>query len=110
MNCYIFQDTKKVLGISLDTSKIAELHVHERAFKGMRKLRFLKIDTDIFGEEVRVHLPESFDYLPPRLKLLCWAKFPLKSMPSNFRLENLVKLKMQDSKLLKLWEGVAPVS
>jgi len=102
---YFFQDTQKVLGISLETSKIDELCVHESAFKRMRNLRFLKIGTDIFGEENRLHLPESFDYLPPTLKLLCWSEFPMRCMPSNFCPKNLVTLKMTNSKLHKLWEG-----
>ncbi|OAO90357.1 hypothetical protein AXX17_AT5G44710 [Arabidopsis thaliana] len=103
-------DTQKVLGISLETSKIDELCVHESAFKRMRNLRFLKIGTDIFGEENRLHLPESFDYLPPTLKLLCWSEFPMRCMPSNFCPKNLVTLKMTNSKLHKLWEGAVPLT
>ncbi|CAH8278098.1 unnamed protein product [Arabidopsis lyrata] len=103
-------DTRKVLGISLETSKIDQLCVHKSAFKGMRNLRFLKIGTDIFGEENRLDLPESFNYLPPTLKLLCWSEFPMRCMPSNFRPENLVKLKMPNSKLHKLWDGVVPLT
>ncbi|CAL9241660.1 unnamed protein product [Arabidopsis halleri] len=103
-------DTRKVLGISLETSKIDQLCVHKSAFKRMRNLRFLKIGTNIFGEENRLDLPESFDYLPPTLKLLCWSEFPMRCMPSNFRPENLVKLKMPNSKLHKLWDGVVPLT
>lgn len=103
---YFFQDTRKVLGISLETSKIDQLCVHKSAFKRMRNLRFLKIGTNIFGEENRLDLPESFNYLPPTLKLLCWSEFPMRCMPSNFRPENLVTLKMPNSKLHKLWDGV----
>lgn len=103
-----FQGTRKVLGISLDIDEIDELHVHERAFEGMRNLRFLKIFTNqwMSREEVRLYLPEDFNYLPPKLRLLSWYKYPLRFMPSNFRPENLVKLKMSESKLEKLWEGV----
>ncbi|EOA14431.1 hypothetical protein CARUB_v10027634mg [Capsella rubella] len=100
-------DTQKVLGISLDTSKIDELLIHERAFKGMPNLRFLKFDPKNFLKEGILHLPESFDYLPPRLKLLSWSNFPMSCMPSNFHPKHLVKLKMPNSKLYKLWEGAA---
>lgn len=108
---YNFQGTQKVLGISFDICEIDELHVHESAFKGMRNLRFLTIYSKKYTprKEVRLHLPESFDYLSPRLKLLCWPKYPMRCMPSKFRPENLVKLEMPWSKLEKLWEG-APVS
>ncbi|KAL1226130.1 Protein VARIATION IN COMPOUND TRIGGERED ROOT growth response [Cardamine amara subsp. amara] len=105
--------TQKVLGISLNASQIDELHVHESAFKRMRNLRFLQIYSKIYtqkDEEVRLHLPESFDYLPPKLKLLCWPKYPMSCMPSNFRPENLVMLKMRESKLEKLWEGVVSLT
>lgn len=83
--------------------KVHDLHVHESAFKGMSNLHFLKFYT--FKEEVRLHLNESFDFLPPKLKLLHWDKYPMKCMPSKFHPENLVILKMQNSKLEKLWEG-----
>lgn len=83
--------------------KIHELHVHESAFKGMNHLRFLKFYTS--EKEVRLHLHESFDYLPHKLRLLHWDRYPMRSMPSKFRPENLVILKMQNSKLQNLWEG-----
>jgi hypothetical protein len=57
-------------------------------------------------EDDGLHLPASFDYLPPTLKLLCWPKFPMRCMPYDFCPENLVKLEMRESKLYKLWEGV----
>lgn len=87
--------------------EIDELHVHENAFKRMHNLRFLKIFSNkyMLEKKVRQHLPDSFDYLPPKLKLLCWDGYPMKSMPSNFHPENLVKLKMENSNLKKLWEG-----
>ncbi|KAL1223802.1 Protein VARIATION IN COMPOUND TRIGGERED ROOT growth response [Cardamine amara subsp. amara] len=107
--CYVLSEgtgTHKVVGISLDTREIDELHIHENAFKGMRNLRFLDFGFCYFQDKCPLHLPESFDYLPPRLKLLCWPNYPMSSMPSNFHPKTLVKLKMQCSKLEKLWEGV----
>ncbi|KAG7536182.1 NB-ARC, partial [Arabidopsis suecica] len=108
--CHVLSEgigTKKVLGISFQTSEIDELHVHESAFKGMCNLRFLEIDSSKnFRKKGRLHLPKSFDYLPTTLKLLCWSKYPMSGMPSNFRPDNLVKLRMRKSKLHKLWEGV----
>ncbi|KAG7611939.1 Leucine-rich repeat 3 [Arabidopsis suecica] len=102
--------TQKVLGISLNTSEIDELYVHESAFKGMRYLRFLEIDSKNFGKAGRLYLPQSLDYFPPRLKLLCWSNFPVRCMPFDFRPENLVKLEMRESKLHKLWEGVVSLT
>ncbi|KAF2530797.1 hypothetical protein F2Q70_00031478 [Brassica cretica] len=100
--------TKRVLGISLNIDEIDdELHINENAFKKMGNLRFLAIFTNTYmlDEEVRLHLPNSFDHLPPKLKSLCWEGYPMKSLPSNFCPERLVKLKMKNSKLEKLWEG-----
>ncbi|KAL1217707.1 Protein VARIATION IN COMPOUND TRIGGERED ROOT growth response [Cardamine amara subsp. amara] len=103
--------TQKVIGISLDISENHELDIHKSSFKGMRNLRFLKIYSKIYTaeNEIRLHLPESFDYWPPKLKLLSWKRYPMSCMPSGFRLENLVKLEMQESKLEKLWEGVVSI-
>ncbi|AED95394.1 Disease resistance protein (TIR-NBS-LRR class) family [Arabidopsis thaliana] len=97
--------TRKVLGISLDTSKVSEFCVHENAFKGMGNLLFLDISSKTFiEEEVKVHLPEKINYYSVQPKQLIWDRFPLKCMPYTF-LRNLVKLEMHDSKLEKLWEG-----
>ncbi|CAH8383574.1 unnamed protein product [Eruca vesicaria subsp. sativa] len=102
----IEEGTKRVLGISLNIDEIHhELHIHENAFKKMRNLRFLTIFTNKYMLDKKVHLPDSFDHLPPKLKLLCWEGYPMKILPSNFCLERLVKLKMKNSKLKKLWEG-----
>ncbi|CAA7026293.1 unnamed protein product [Microthlaspi erraticum] len=99
--------THRLLGISLDIDEIDELHIHESAFRKMRNLRFLKIFTNtyMFEKKAKLHLPDSFDYLPPKLKLLWWDGCPMKSMPSDFCPEKLVKLTMKNSKLKKLWEG-----
>ena len=99
------QGTKNVLGISLDVNEIGELHIHKSAFKGMRNLRFLKFFTKE-EKELTWLLPEGFDYLPPKLRLLSWAGYPLRSMPYNFRPQNLVKLEMTYSKLEKLWDEI----
>ncbi|KAL1195799.1 Disease resistance protein RPS6 [Cardamine amara subsp. amara] len=114
--CDVLEDntgTKKVLGIALDIDGIDNLYVHEEAFKRMRNLRFLKIykkSAMVDVKEIEWHLPHAFDYLPPKLRLLSWDTFPLSRMPSKFRSENLVKLRMLDSKLEKLWEGVQPLT
>ncbi|KAL1192867.1 Protein VARIATION IN COMPOUND TRIGGERED ROOT growth response [Cardamine amara subsp. amara] len=111
--CYVLSEgtgTVSVLGISLDTSEIDELHVHESAFKGMHNLGFLEINSKKSRKEGTLHLHESFDYLPLGLKLLCWFKYPMIRMPSNFCPKNIVKLEMRESKLEKLWEGVVSLS
>ncbi|KAJ0240651.1 hypothetical protein HA466_0222460 [Hirschfeldia incana] len=106
--CDVLEDsdgTKRVLGISLNIDEIGWFLIHEHAFKKMGNLRFLTIFTNTYMLDKKVHLPDSFDHLPPKLKLLCWEGYPMKSLPSNFCPERLVKLKMKNSKLEKLWEG-----
>ncbi|KAF8093454.1 hypothetical protein N665_0383s0082 [Sinapis alba] len=102
--------TQKVLGISLDTDEIDELHVHAKAFRRMGNLRFLKIySKNGLTRKLKLQLPKSFDYLA-KLKLLHWDKYPMRCMPSKFRPENLVELRMCKSKLEKLWEGVVSLT
>lgn len=92
----------------MNIDEIDELQVHESAFKGMRNLRFLEVDSNKvkFGNGDKLKLPKSFDCLPRRLKLLCWFGYPMRCMPSTLCTDRLVKLKMRNSKLEKLWEGV----
>ncbi|CAF1734647.1 unnamed protein product [Brassica napus] len=99
--------SRNVLGISLNKDEIDEkLHVHNSSFKGMRNLRFLNIYTNQSRTKDRLHLLEGLDYLPPKLRLLSWDRYPMRCMPSKFCPKYLVKLKMQGSKLEKLWEGI----
>lgn len=90
----------------MNTNDIDKLHVYEKAFEKMVNLRFLKVSAKPRKSEIKLQLAEGFDYLPSKLRLLCWDGYPMKCMPSKFCPENLVKLKMRESKLEKLWEGV----
>ncbi|OAO96870.1 hypothetical protein AXX17_AT4G19910 [Arabidopsis thaliana] len=70
----------------------------------MRNLQYLEIGYWSDGD-----LPQSLVYLPLKLRLLEWVYCPLKSLPSTFKAEYLVKLIMKNSKLEKLWEGTLPL-
>lgn len=79
----------------------------EKSFEGMRNLQFLVV-IDYVGYWVpqgRLHLPHGLFYLPRKLKLLRWDAYPSKCLPSNFKAECLVELRMRNSSLEKLWEG-----
>ncbi|CAA7058186.1 unnamed protein product [Microthlaspi erraticum] len=108
--CDVLEDntgTNKIIGISLNIDEIDVLHIHKKGFNGMRNLRFLNIYTKwYYKKEVRWYLGEGFNYLPPKLRLLRWDKYPMRRMPSSFCSINLVKLQMQGSKLEKLWERI----
>jgi len=76
------------------------LVIDEESFKGMRNLQYLE-----FGHQSNIDLPQGLVYLSLKLRFLIWVYCPLKSLPSTFRAEYLVKLIMKYSKLEKLWEG-----
>nr|AXU93619.1 RPP4/RPP5-like protein [Arabidopsis thaliana] len=97
--------TVTLLGIRLPPKKFLTTRpslIDEESFKGMRNLQFLEIGY--YGD-----LPQSLVYLPLKLRLLKWYGCPLKSLPSTFKAEYLVKLIMQNSELEKLWEGTLPL-
>ncbi|KAM7469955.1 hypothetical protein LguiA_008138 [Lonicera macranthoides] len=66
------------------------------AFKSMTKLRLLKLNY--------VHLTGSYENFPKGLVWLSWHGFPLKSIPVEFRLENLVALDLRHSRLEQVWK------
>jgi hypothetical protein len=67
------------------------------AFTRMPKLRFLQLS--------HVQLSGCYEEFPKRLRWLCWIKFPLASLPTDFPLGSLVALEMCYSGLRQLWRG-----
>nr|AXU93650.1 RPP4/RPP5-like protein [Arabidopsis thaliana] len=99
--------TETLLGIRLPFEEYFStrpLLIDKESFKGMRNLQYLKIGDWLDGGQ-----PQSLVYLPLKLRLLDWDDCPLKSLPSTFKAEYLVKLIMKFSKLEKLWEGTLPL-
>ncbi|KAG2682450.1 hypothetical protein I3760_11G192200 [Carya illinoinensis] len=80
--------------LHLPVLKIEDLKTE--AFANMQNLRLLQINA--------VHLRGSFEYLSKELRWLCWHVCPLKFLPQNFHLENLVVLDMQCSNLKQIWK------
>ena len=62
----------------------------------MKKLKFLRIYGTLY---VPTHLPND-------LKILDWISYPSKSLPSSFQLDELVQLRLQQSKIQRLWKGI----
>ncbi|XP_028785154.1 putative disease resistance protein At4g11170 [Neltuma alba] len=102
--------SKKVEGIMLDVSQIKDVHLEADIFKKMPNIRYLKFYSNSYSpfhtSSSHVHLPEGLKFLPNKLRYLEWYGFPLKSLPSTFCPEKLVELRMRDSHLQKLWNGV----
>ncbi|QCD95629.1 maintenance of ploidy protein MOB1 [Vigna unguiculata] len=51
-------------------------------------------------------LAEGLQFLATELRFIAWLGCPLKSLPENFSAEKLVILKLPDSNMEKLWDGV----
>jgi len=73
-----------------------DIDLRTDAFKNMTKLRLLKLNY--------VQLTGTYKNFPKSLVLLSWHGFPLKSIPIEFPLENLVSLDLRQSKLKQVWK------
>ena len=83
-------------------------------FAKMSRLRYLHLYCSIDAPAMQVmhkmknKMQLSSDGLhsfPKELRYLEWCEFPMKSLPSKFSPENLVVLKLPNSKIKKLWTG-----
>ena len=82
----------------LDPQASRNLFFSTEAFANMRYLRLLKVN--------KVHLNGSYEHLSTELRWLCWHNCPLKFLPHNFELDNLVILDMRYSNIKEVWEGI----
>ncbi|KAG2301382.1 hypothetical protein Bca52824_030033 [Brassica carinata] len=102
--------TENTLAMYLNMSEInGTLFMNKKSFKGMRNLKLLNIYKSLWSRETgkgRLDLPgRGLDHFPCRLRFLRWHEYPSKCMPSSFRVESLVELRMEYSKVEKLWDG-----
>ncbi|XP_050154529.1 disease resistance protein RPV1-like isoform X7 [Malus sylvestris] len=97
--------TNAIESIFVDFSYSDWVCLNAEAFVSMTQLRLLKIGHkgSIFEDYYKHHLIGPFKLL--NLRYLSLFEFPLKSLPSNFQLKNLVELDMQFSLIDRLWEG-----
>ncbi|WJX32821.1 hypothetical protein P8452_21104 [Trifolium repens] len=99
--------TKAVEGITLDMSKVEDLHLKSNSFTEMSEMRFLKLYYGKCNSTSNIYLPENgMDSLSDKLRYLEWHRYCLKSLPSQFSGNLLVELSMPYSSLQKLWDGV----
>ncbi|XP_065630768.1 disease resistance protein RUN1-like [Quercus suber] len=84
--------SEKVRGMMICSPERAKLQLEAKCFEKMKNLKFLIVgNVDICG---------SIEYLPNELRLLDWPEFPLSSLPSNFRPQNLIALSMPQSQVI----------
>ncbi|KAL7205634.1 hypothetical protein ACSBR2_018542 [Camellia fascicularis] len=81
----------------VSTESNEEVGLNTDAFFSMRKLRKLQLYS--------VQLIGRYEKFPKKLRWLRWHGFPLKFIPNDFPLENLVVLDMRNSSLAQLWKG-----
>ncbi|RYR39142.1 hypothetical protein Ahy_A09g044600 isoform B [Arachis hypogaea] len=100
--------TDSIESIVFDMSQIADLQLNADTFKKMPKLRFLKlyIPSKSDGRLNKLQLPVGLKPFPSKLRYLEWDAYPLPSLPLNFCPEKLVTLRIRNSKLKRLWDGV----
>ena len=75
---------------------VQEVTWNPDAFLKMYNLRFLEISW--MSYYVPTHLPGD-------LRILDWAGYPSKSLPSSFQSDELVRLCLQQSNIEQLWIG-----
>ncbi|XP_042482142.1 disease resistance protein RUN1-like isoform X4 [Macadamia integrifolia] len=90
--------TKSVEGIILNISQFEDVCFNTEAFVDMRNLRLLQLNY--------VHLRGGYEHLSKKLKWLCWHGFPLNSIPTNFDMENLIVLHMENSSVKEVWKEI----
>ncbi|KAK4570783.1 hypothetical protein RGQ29_029577 [Quercus rubra] len=90
--------TKEIQGIVLELYGQQEMvKWNPEAFSKMQYLKFLKIDS--------VHLMHDLKHLPNSLRFLDWSGYSSKSLPSSFQSNKLVKLRLKNSYIERLWKG-----
>ncbi|KAK2657298.1 hypothetical protein Ddye_010350 [Dipteronia dyeriana] len=100
----IYKGTESIEAISLDMSKIGDIHLNPHVFMKMRNLRFLKFDSSLRGKN-RVQVFDGLESVFTKLRYLHWRGSPFKSLSSNFQSENLVTIDMPHSQVEQLWNG-----
>ena len=75
-----------------------EAHWNPDAFSKMCNLKFLRI-RNIYFQHGPKHLSND-------LRVLHWSEYPSKSLPLSFQSDELVQLRLQGSKIKRLWIGI----
>ncbi|XP_060196153.1 TMV resistance protein N-like isoform X2 [Lycium barbarum] len=87
--------TEKIEGISLNLTSEEQVNVSHTAFMHMTRLRFLKFKN--------AYVCQGPDFLPDELRWLDWHGYPSKSLPISFQGEQLLALKLKNSRIIQLW-------
>ncbi|XP_027337067.1 TMV resistance protein N-like [Abrus precatorius] len=88
--------TEAVEGLALKLHLTSRDCFKVNAFEEMRRLRLLQLD--------HVQLTGDYGYLSKKLRWIYWQGFPLKHLPNNFCLENVIAIDVKHSNLKLLWK------
>ncbi|CAL9241620.1 unnamed protein product [Arabidopsis halleri] len=105
------KDTKNMRGIFLDMAEVTERMVLPRlTFIHMINLRYLKIYDSCCPWSCKalckLYFPDGVMFPLDKVRYLHWKNFPLEELPSDFRPENLVDLRLPYSLVERVWQGV----
>ncbi|KAL6204584.1 hypothetical protein ACLB2K_021851 [Fragaria x ananassa] len=91
--------TKAIRGIRLCLPRLeeADMNWNCEGFSKMSELMFLEFDN--------LRIKSAPQFLPCSLRTLKWSWYPSRFLPASYRPDLLVELKMEDSKIVKLWDG-----
>ncbi|KAL1209282.1 Disease resistance protein TAO1 [Cardamine amara subsp. amara] len=90
---------KSVIGIDIN-----ELDITGKAFERMTNLQFLRVGYQSPREDMISSTGPL--HISPKIRLLYWSVAPITSLPLTDNLEFLVELRMVDSELEKMWDGI----
>ena len=99
-------------GIFLDMSEVRKKNIALKpsTFTNMHNLRYLKIYDSycprLCKADCRLNFPPGLEFPLKEVRYLHWLNFPLEELPSDFRPDNLVDLRLPYSNIKRVWEGV----
>nr|GEU65088.1 TMV resistance protein N-like [Tanacetum cinerariifolium] len=78
-----------------------------RGLREMKKLRYLYVSSseDVHSSHRKWNFDEASQYFPNALRYMDWFGYPLQSLPKTFQVNNLISLRMPNSRIVQLWEG-----
>ncbi|XP_021813532.1 TMV resistance protein N-like [Prunus avium] len=88
--------TEEVEGLVLKLPRCNKVSFSAKAFTKMQRLRLLQLNY--------VQLNGVHQCFPKELRWLCWHGFPLRFIPKDFSLQNLVALDLTYSNLCQVWK------
>ncbi|XP_042492133.1 disease resistance protein RPV1-like isoform X2 [Macadamia integrifolia] len=92
-----------------EPGKRSRLWFHEDVYEVLTKNAVTEVVEGV-ALDLHFHQRKTECLSIEELRWLCWHGFPLRYMPNNFHLENLVVLDLQYSNLKQVWKGSKPES